>query len=233
MIGKLKRLYRSGTLGLAIKGEIGALVSTFGEKVRSVRIIYNPWTFAIFHRAALEASPAMVKGILNLFPEIRSVGDFGCGTGAYVAEFKKHGIDAEGFEYSELAKKMARESFSLELQHFDLTKFSKLDRRFDLSLSLEVAEHLTPELSDRLVEACCQHAQLVIFSAAHPGQSGQGHINLQPKAYWIERFARRGFRFDQPCADQLECYLRANLIRGFWLADNIGVYKSNAGKNLL
>jgi hypothetical protein len=49
---------------------------------------------------------------------------------------------------------------------------------------------------------------------------------LQPKGYWIERFARHGFRFDAAKTRQLEQHLRAELTRGFWLADNVGVYES-------
>lgn len=227
LIRKILRLYRSGTLGLAIKGEIGGWISYLGSRIGSERIIYNPWTYAIFHRAALEMAPTTVEGILNLFPEIKSVADFGCGTGVYVLEFEKRGITAEGFEYSDVARKMARELLKLELNFFDLKTFTNFGRTFDLSISLEVAEHLTAELGDRLVDICCQHAPFVIFSAAHLGQSGQGHIKLQPKSYWIERFANRSFRFNKSKTDQLERHLRANLIRGFWLADNIGVYEIN------
>jgi hypothetical protein len=65
----------------------------------------------------------------------------------------------------------------------------------------------------------------VIFSAAHPGQPGQGHIHLQPKSFWIERFAQSGFRFDEGRTQSLETHLRSGLVRGFWLADNVGVYE--------
>ena len=170
----------------------------------------------------------MVRGILQVLPEIRSVADFGCGTGAYVAEFAKRGVAAEGFEYSDHARRMARESFNLELTPFYLKTFTNVGRAFDLAISFEVAEHLAPELGDRLVEICCQHAPLVVFTAAHPGQPGQGHINLQPKSYWIEQFARRHFQFNKSTTEHLERYLRTNLTRGFWLADNIGVYEITA-----
>jgi SAM-dependent methyltransferase len=225
MIQKIRRLYGSGTLGLAIKGEIGSWISTLGSRLGSERFVYNPWTFAGFHRAALEASPTMVEGILGLFPRVRTAADFGCGTGAYVAEFRKHGVTAVGFEYSPRAREMAREAFGLDIEPFDLTVFGAAKAVFDVAVSFEVAEHMRPELGDRLVSVCCAHAPLVVFTAAHPGQPGQGHINLQPKSYWIDQFARHGFAFDEVATKRLEGYLRANLIRGFWLADNLGVYQ--------
>jgi SAM-dependent methyltransferase len=226
VIGKLRRLQRAGTLGLAVKGEIGDWVSTLGEKLGSDRLVYNAWTYAGFHRAALEAGPTMVAGILELLPGIRSAVDLGCGTGVYVRELLARGVDAQGFEYDGKARRIAREELGLEIAPFDLREFAGPGRRFDLAMSLEVAEHLPPELGDRLVAQCCSSAPRVVFSAAHPGQPGQGHINLQPREYWIERFRELGFAFDADKTAALQRYLRARLVRGFWLAENVGVYAS-------
>jgi SAM-dependent methyltransferase len=226
MLKKIASLYKSGTLGLAIKGEIGDRISTLGSAVGSERLIYNPWTYAIFHRVGLETGPAMIDGILRLFPQIKSVADFGCGTGVYVSEFRKRGIVAEGFEYSPIARKMAHDLSNVDVAAFDLTQFKGAGRTFDLAMSFEVAEHVSPQLGDRLVEIVCQHAPRAVFTAAGVGQAGHGHIHLQPKSYWIERFARHGFRFDAAKTRQLEQHLRAELTRGFWLADNVGVYES-------
>lgn len=228
MIKKIVRLHKAGTLGLAVKGEIGNVISLFGSAIGSPRLVYNPWTYAIFHRAALETSPTMVEGILSQFPSVKSTVDFGCGTGAYVSEFRKRGVAAQGYEYSPIARKVAREAFSIEINAFDLADFKHAGGAFDLATSFEVAEHLTPDFGDRLVSACCRHAPLVVFTAAGPGQPGQGHIHLQPKSYWIERFATHGFVFNEAKTRALEQYLRAHLFRGFWLADNIAVFESKS-----
>ena len=198
-----------------------------GSRLGSERLIYNSWTYAIFHRVALETGPTIVDGILRLFPRVESVVDFGCGTGVYVAEFRKRGIVAEGFEYSAIARTIAHDLSKVDVRPFDLKSFAGAGRTSDLSTSFEVAEHVPPDLGDRLLEICCQHAPRVVFTAAGVGQAGHGHIHLQPKSYWIDRFARHGFRFDKAKTEQLERYLRANLIRGLWLADNIGVYESS------
>ena len=225
MLTKVVRLYRAGTLGLAVKGEVGDWVSRLGSRLGAEPLVYNAWTYAGFHRAALETAPAMVEGILAQFPDIRSAVDFGCGTGVYVHELRGRGVDAVGFEYGARARRIARERLGVEIQPFDLREFAGTGRDFDLALSLEVAEHLPPELGERLVDTVCAAGPLVIFSAAHPGQSGQGHIHVQPKSYWIERFAERGFRHDGEATRALEAFLRGRLVRGFWLADNVGVYR--------
>ena len=225
MIRKILRLRRAGTLGLAIKGEVGDWISSVGSRLGAERLVYNPWTFAAFHRAALETAPTMVAGILDLYPDARRAVDFGCGTGVYVRELRARGVDAAGFEYAERARLISREKMGLDLHPFDLREFPIPRRSYDVAISFEVAEHIPPDMGDRLVEVCCAAAPRVVFSAAHPGQPGQGHIHLQPKTYWIERFARRGFRFDVAKTSSLELHLRTHLIRGFWLADNVGVYE--------
>ena len=224
---KIRQLHAAGTLGLALKGELGEWVSRLGERIGSEALTYNAWTYAGFHRAALETAPAMVAGIRALFPGARSVVDFGCGTGVYVSEWRRLGLEALGFEYSAKARRIAKERMGVEVGGFDLAAFAGAGRSFDLATSFEVAEHLPPHLGERLVDVCCRSAPAVVFSAAHPGQRGQGHIHLQPKAYWIERFAARGFRLQAADTKRLEAELRASLSRGFWLADNVAVYRGS------
>jgi len=225
IIKKIRRLHRSGILGLAIKGEIGNLVAKIGESIGSQRLIYNLWTYQGFHRLAIETAPAMVGGICQNFPNVHSVVDLGCGTGVYVSEFRKHGIQSEGYEYSDIARSIARDALHLEIKPFDLMVLDKVDGDFDLCTCFEVAEHLTPQMGERLIEICTMTAPRVIFSAASTGQGGQGHINEQPKDYWIERFGRKGFNINLEATTRLEQHLRKNLFRGFWLADNVSVFE--------
>jgi hypothetical protein len=67
---------------------------------------------------------------------------------------------------------------------------------FDCAMSVEVAEHLLPENSsvavDNLVRASTKH---VFFTAAPPGQGGTGHINEQPRDFWIDLFEQHGMRY--------------------------------------
>lgn len=223
---RFRRNYRQGTLNLAIQGEIGGWLSKFGEWVGLEGLVYNPWTFAIFHRAALEIAPAFVASVRRHLPEFNSVADFGCGTGVYVAEFREAGIEAEGFEYSPVARQWAEEEMGLEIHPFDLTSFSGTERGFDVSMSIEVAEHIREEAALRLVEVCCNHAPIVLFSAASPGQDGIGHINLKPKSYWIEQFGKRNYVLNEDITKKIARDIRENIYRGFWVADNIGVYEA-------
>ncbi|MCK1735279.1 hypothetical protein IVA79_15175 [Bradyrhizobium sp. 138] len=75
----------------------------------------------------------------------------------------------------------------------DLTKPLTLNRKFDLALSLEVAEHLDERFADTIVQTLTLHADSIVFGAAIPMQGGTQHINEQWPNYWISKFADHGF----------------------------------------
>ncbi len=68
------------------------------------------------------------------------------------------------------------------------------DRRFDLAISVEVAEHLPPERATSFIADLTAFAPLVLFSAAIPGQGGTDHVNEQWPGYWSRLFAAHGYR---------------------------------------
>lgn len=75
----------------------------------------------------------------------------------------------------------------------DLTKGVDLGNRFDLAISLEVAEHLPPALGPSFVQTLTNLAPCVLFSAAIPFQGGHGHVNERWPDYWADLFEAEGF----------------------------------------
>ena len=75
----------------------------------------------------------------------------------------------------------------------DLQKPVVSDNRFDLVISLEVAEHLPASSADQFVESLTGLSDFVLFSAAIPHQGGVNHINEQWQSYWAEKFAARQY----------------------------------------
>ena len=65
--------------------------------------------------------------------------------------------------------------------------------KFDLVVSLQVAEHIPFEFADDLVRGMVAMSDNVFFSAAEPGQGGIGHINCQSMEYWTEKFVEKGY----------------------------------------
>ena len=70
---------------------------------------------------------------------------------------------------------------------------SATPRRFDLAQSLEVAEHLPKASGERFVDSLCALSDIVMFSAAQPGQGGEGHVNERRPSDWAADFAQRGY----------------------------------------
>ncbi len=123
-----------------------------------------------------------------------SVVDVGCGVGAWLRASKSAGVDKVlGFDGDHVPVDLL-EIEQPEFRAADLSKpLPHVGRRFDLAISLEVAEHLPRERADGFVEDLCGLADMVLFSAAVPYQGGQDHINEEWPSQWAERFASHGY----------------------------------------
>ena len=94
-----------------------------------------------------------------------------------------------------------------------------LNEKFDLAISMEVAEHLKESSADTFIQTLCSSANVVLFSAAHPGQGGDGHINEQPLEYWIEKFRKQEFVYIQ-----IQQFFQDNGKIESWYRDNIALF---------
>lgn len=185
-------------------------LSRLGEALGWDWLTYNWGVTLSFHRTAKRNAPLLADAVQQSFPHIKSVVDIGCGTGDYLAEFQRRGLKVLGCEYGERPRRWAA-ARGVRTLPFDLSKESQTlpDAPYDLVMSLEVAEHVPVPLADEMVRFVTSHGSLVVFTAAPPGQGGQGHVNEQPKSYWIAKFQSLGFIHDQAAADQLAAQLRA------------------------
>ena len=143
----------------------------------------------------LNAPGEVVPYLIELFkPE--SVLDVGCGTGTWLKVFHDHGVkDIKGLDGDFVNIQLLRENLSVEQFHAaELAAPFDLKRKFDLVISLEVAEHLPETAANKFIESLTKHADTIVFSAALPGQGGQNHLNEQWKKYWIDKFSALNFK---------------------------------------
>ena len=142
-----------------------------------------------------------------------SVLDIGCGPGHFVESLRDIGINAKGLDVDDRVKgKDYLEYKSL----FDLK-----DEIADLTICLEVAEHIENSLSDEVVQKVCNTVgKTLIWTAAHVGQGGIGHINCQPKEYWLEKLTKQGLVRNVEKENELISYIKRGSYLG-WFVMNL------------
>ena len=148
-----------------------------------------------FYRAQ-SGSYNMAKIILPIANDVihpRTVVDVGCGVGTWLAVWQKnfgaeiYGMDGDYVDRSQLF---------IDEKNFHAANLEEritLERRFDLAMTLEVAEHLSPARADSFVEDLTKLSDVILFSAAIPAQGGTNHVNEQWQSYWAEKFLRLGY----------------------------------------
>lgn len=155
-----------------------------------------------------------------------SVIDVGCGVGLYLAELKKLGVEIRGIEGSEYA--LLQSFVPEETEIFDLSEPFDINRKFDLCLCLEVAEHLPECRADVLVDSLAKLADILVFTAAVPGQGPEsiGHINEQWPEYWHEKFAARNFSYNKEVTEKLRQQMIEQKVV-WWITNNLMIFNKN------
>ena len=166
------------------------------------RNLYSRKFFAHLRDGSLSSARALVPIVLDIHPA-RAVVDVGCGIGGWVKAFAEHGVNAIGIDGDYVERKQLlidQDRFiahdlnrELDVARLCLGHGNNTSGRFDLAVSLEVAEHLVPQRSDSLVRDLCALADVVLFAAAVPFQGGAGHINERWQSWWAQKFSENGF----------------------------------------
>jgi len=150
-----------------------------------------------FYESIRDGSTRSAETIVPLIMRIlhpKSVLDVGCGQGVWLSQFAHNGVDdIQGVD----GDYVSTDELAIRPEQFtalDLERGLDLGRRFDLAMSLEVAEHLGADAADGFVASLVRHSPCVLFSAAIPEQGGTSHVNEQWPSYWIEKFAAHGYR---------------------------------------
>jgi SAM-dependent methyltransferase len=149
-----------------------------------------------FYKLHRDISRQSAKQIVPMVLELvrpKSVIDVGCGVGAWLSVFKEYGVDDI---YGIDGDYVDRNMLEIPEQRFfpsDLSKAIRLNRQFDLVVSLEVAEHLPNNCAETFVDSLTKLGPVILFSAAIPHQGGTGHVNEQWPEYWAEHFQAKEY----------------------------------------
>ncbi len=162
----------------------------------------------------------------NINPDIKSVIDYGCGAGWFLYYFKKdYNIkDITGIEPNKHSIEVSDELIKKNIKHIDLSiKDLNIEKRFDLSLCIEVIEHIDKKFENIVIDNITSNSNLLIFSAAYPGQGGYGHINENEFEYWINKLKNKNFILNKDKTKEFRKYLKHNNSMA-WYYKNIGVF---------
>jgi SAM-dependent methyltransferase len=182
-------------------------------------IPYSEEYYQWLQKGALNSAKEIVPFILD-YIKPKSVIDIGCGVGTWLSVFKDLGVqEIVGVDGDYVKREMLQipeESFI----NFDLTKPFQLDKKFDLVVSLEVAEHLPASCAEIFVDTLTSLGPVILFSAALPYQGGHNHFNEQWAEYWASLFKQKGYEVID-CIRR-EVWWNANV--DWWYAQNILIY---------
>ncbi|HLP49073.1 MAG TPA: class I SAM-dependent methyltransferase [Candidatus Kapabacteria bacterium] len=180
---------------------------------------YDETFFQAQKNGVISSAKEIVPMVMDLI-DPQKVVDVGCGIGAWLSIFKESGVkEIFGVDGSWVRK----EDLLIDGNNFqfaDLEEPLCVDKKFDLAVSLEVAEHISAKNAATFIASIIRLAPVVLFSAAIPHQKGIGHQNEQWPQYWKELFAKNGYV-------AIDCFRKKiwNNKKVFpWYAQNIVVF---------
>ncbi len=193
------------------------------------RSAYSAAFFDAQAAGSLASARIVLAALFEAVP-VASVVDVGCGVGPWLRAALDLGaarvlgldgayvdrtrlmVDPANFRACDLAADNVTEAISADAAEFDLV------------VSVEVAEHLPPARAPSFVAELCALGELILFSAAVPGQGGTDHVNEQWPAYWAGLFDDAGYT----CFDGLRPLLWNEPGCEWWYLQNVLLFaKSN------
>lgn len=212
---------------------LGLKISHKNKKNKTLSEIYDGDFYKMQAQASYESGKKVLHLVHQIFPDIKSVLDIGCGVGTWLKawqniskDIKVLGIDgntqSEAFLY--IPKKQL---LTKNIIHLDFHEIQP--QHFDLTECLEVAEHLPASEADNFIKTLTSFSDLILFSAAAPYQPGTFHVNNQEPAYWQAKFKQYGFE----CFDILRLKIWNDESICWWYRQNILIFARNSAKTSL
>ncbi len=153
-----------------------------------------------FYKSLTEGSYCSAKPFVSILSSVsinpKKVVDVGCGRGPWLKAFSDSGsrelvgIDGDWVRQEDMIDK------KIKFHSIDLSSTvikNPINKKFDLAMSLEVAEHLKPEQAIPFINYLTSFSDTILFSAAYSGQGGTDHFNERPHSYWAKIFITNGY----------------------------------------
>lgn len=192
--------------------------------------LFRPYTRSFYERfetGSLSSAEIILPIVFDVLRP-KSVLDFGCGVGTWLAAARTLGANRlVGYDGKWVKRDMLADG-GIDFHEVDLEADTIDLQPVDLAMCLEVAEHLSPRASERLIADLCKCSNTVLFSAAIPGQGGAHHINEQWQSHWISLFNRLSFT----AYDVVRPAVWDDLSVEVWYAQNCFLFVSQDDRDL-
>ena len=201
-----------------------------------VKSFYNTDFYNNQKDGSLKSANILLRYLFQFYKP-NSVVDVGCGAGTWLRVSKDLGVDIiHGVDINEEDE----QTLLVPRDVIDIFDFSELisqkepvsHERYDLAISLEVAEHLDCQNAVPFIKYLTSFSDVVLFSAALPYQIGTHHVNCQPARYWSDLFKNEGYA----CVDLFRRKLMFDpqlSNSDWWYGQNAFLYIRNTRKELL
>lgn len=171
----------------------------------------GPWTKE-FHEDYLSFDEPLANALVEMFGDVQSVLDVGCGLGLYLKPFAAIDKIADGIE-----PLFQTNENGINIIQADIIRGNLVIGDYDVVFCLEVLEHIPRNDHDVVIDFLCTHAKkYVVFSGAVPNQGGSGHIAERPAWEWQNEFTRRTMVIDPKRTASLR-----DAAKYFWFRNNV------------
>ena len=174
---------------------------------KEIKDIYNEEFWEANHGNYNYRSAKIILPILFKYYKPNSIIDVGCGIGTWLKAASELGVNKfigiDGNEIEENFLLVSRKY--IKIDNLETHKNAN-NEKYDLAISIEVAEHLHNNCSFDFIKTLTSYSDVILFSAAIPYQEGEHHINCQPPQFWVDIFKKYGY----------DCYDFRNDLMNMW-----------------
>lgn len=149
----------------------------------------NLYTKRYFNKLFISTYNAAIIILKELYKiyQFKSIVDIGCGHGSWLKAASQIIPNGRIYGVDGIYTKELHTNIKADFKYINLEKKFTINK-FDLAISLETAEHLSPERAKSFIKDICNTSDVVFFSAAVDGHGGVNHLNEKNQSYWIKLF---------------------------------------------
>ena len=163
-------------------------------KLEELQRIYNDNFYNKLHKNYNYQSAKIILPIIFEYYKPNSIIDIGCGVGTWLRASLELGIeDIMGIDCNTIPEEeLLIPRKYIQIDNLETHKNIN-NKKYDMVISLEVAEHLEQSASEHFVDTLVSYGNIILFSAAIPHQVGINHINCHPPKFWFDLFKKHNY----------------------------------------